>query len=154
MRCQKDEPNVTYSYLYYSSHHIACSVGVPLVTNKSREWLEKGTRPISFGYRLCSLAPPSGQRIAPLSLFSLCWYETTGASPVNVARLWETWLFLNWNDCLHSIKALSLFFLYQQLFAYVTQEKFEDNGWTVYKPVEEFRRQVRIRYSRALITIW
>lgn len=31
----------------------------------------------------------------------------------------------------------------QRLFAYVTQEKYEENGWTVYKPVEEFRRQVR-----------
>lgn len=25
----------------------------------------------------------------------------------------------------------------------MTQEKYEENGWTVYKPVEEFRRQVR-----------
>lgn len=31
----------------------------------------------------------------------------------------------------------------QRLFAYITQEKYEENGWTVYKPVEEFRRQVR-----------
>ncbi|KAF0045624.1 hypothetical protein F2P81_002153 [Scophthalmus maximus] len=27
------------------------------------------------------------------------------------------------------------------LFAYVTQEKYEENGWNVYKPIEEFRRQ-------------
>uniref|UniRef100_A0A672ZNT4 Myotubularin n=1 Tax=Sphaeramia orbicularis TaxID=375764 RepID=A0A672ZNT4_9TELE len=27
------------------------------------------------------------------------------------------------------------------LFAYVTQEKYEESGWDVYKPVEEFRRQ-------------
>lgn len=36
---------------------------------------------------------------------------------------------------------------HQRLFAYVTQEKYEENGWTVYKPVEEFRRQVRTRGS-------
>uniref|UniRef100_A0AAQ6IC30 phosphatidylinositol-3,5-bisphosphate 3-phosphatase n=1 Tax=Anabas testudineus TaxID=64144 RepID=A0AAQ6IC30_ANATE len=29
----------------------------------------------------------------------------------------------------------------QPLFAYVTQEKYEENGWNVYKPIEEFRRQ-------------
>lgn len=33
--------------------------------------------------------------------------------------------------------------LFQPLFAYVTQEKYEENGWDVYKPMEEFRRQVR-----------
>nr|XP_019962427.1 PREDICTED: myotubularin-like isoform X1 [Paralichthys olivaceus] len=27
------------------------------------------------------------------------------------------------------------------VFAYVTQEKYEENGWNVYKPIEEFRRQ-------------
>uniref|UniRef100_A0A8C4GWQ2 Myotubularin n=1 Tax=Dicentrarchus labrax TaxID=13489 RepID=A0A8C4GWQ2_DICLA len=27
------------------------------------------------------------------------------------------------------------------LFAYLTQEKYEENGWNVYKPMEEFRRQ-------------
>ncbi|XP_045920269.1 myotubularin isoform X1 [Micropterus dolomieu] len=27
------------------------------------------------------------------------------------------------------------------LFAYVTQEKYEENGWNIYKPIEEFRRQ-------------
>uniref|UniRef100_A0AAQ5WZ65 Myotubularin n=1 Tax=Amphiprion ocellaris TaxID=80972 RepID=A0AAQ5WZ65_AMPOC len=27
------------------------------------------------------------------------------------------------------------------LFAYVTQEKYAENGWNIYKPVEEFRRQ-------------
>ncbi|XP_061620621.1 myotubularin isoform X7 [Phyllopteryx taeniolatus] len=27
------------------------------------------------------------------------------------------------------------------LFAYVTQEKYEENGWSVYRPVEELRRQ-------------
>lgn len=27
------------------------------------------------------------------------------------------------------------------LFAYVTQEKYEENGWNAYKPIEEFRRQ-------------
>ncbi|XP_071020154.1 myotubularin-like isoform X5 [Oncorhynchus clarkii lewisi] len=27
------------------------------------------------------------------------------------------------------------------LFAYLSQEKFEENGWSVYKPMEEFRRQ-------------
>ncbi|XP_026173215.1 myotubularin isoform X2 [Mastacembelus armatus] len=27
------------------------------------------------------------------------------------------------------------------LFAYVTQEKYEENGWNVYRPMEEFRRQ-------------
>ncbi|CAB1345533.1 unnamed protein product, partial [Coregonus sp. 'balchen'] len=27
------------------------------------------------------------------------------------------------------------------LFAYLSQEKFEENGWSIYKPVEEFRRQ-------------
>lgn len=31
----------------------------------------------------------------------------------------------------------------QPLFAYVTQEKYTEDGWNIYKPVEEFRRQVR-----------
>lgn len=30
----------------------------------------------------------------------------------------------------------------QPLFAYLNQEKFPENGWSIYKPVEEFRRQV------------
>ncbi|XP_056156352.1 myotubularin [Lampris incognitus] len=29
----------------------------------------------------------------------------------------------------------------QPLFAYLSQEKYEENGWDVYKPIEEFRRQ-------------
>lgn len=33
----------------------------------------------------------------------------------------------------------------QPLFAYLTQEKYAENGWNIYKPIEEFRRQVRRR---------
>lgn len=32
----------------------------------------------------------------------------------------------------------------QLLFAYLSQEKYEENGWSVYKPMEEFRRQVSL----------
>lgn len=38
----------------------------------------------------------------------------------------------------------------QPLFAYVTQEKYEESGWSVFKPIEEFRRQVRRNRSAAL----
>ena len=30
----------------------------------------------------------------------------------------------------------------QPLFSYLSQEKYEENGWSIYKPLEEFRRQV------------
>lgn len=33
----------------------------------------------------------------------------------------------------------------QPLFAFVNQEKYAENGWIVYKAMEEFRRQVRLR---------
>lgn len=37
---------------------------------------------------------------------------------------------------------ISLFYILQPFFAFVNEEKFPENGWMVYNPMSEYRRQV------------
>lgn len=46
---------------------------------------------------------------------------------------------------------ISLLYILQLFFAFVNEEKFSENGWMVYRPMSEYRRQVSYRSCCCLV---